>query len=186
MRLSEPRIPPLSDEDANDEQREILDVARQRGRDRVLNVQRTIARYPALARARAPFTAHIMGGSALPERERELLILRVGWLCQSEYEFGQHTRFGKSLGLSDEEIKRVTLGPDADGWDTFDATLLRAADELHGDAFISDATWAALAERYSQDQLMDVVFTVGQYNLVSMALNTFGVQFEEGVTGFPD
>ena len=75
-------------------------------------------------------------------------------------------------------------GRDAGGWDAFDATLLRAADELHADAFISDATWTALSERYTTEQLMDVVFAVGQYNLVSMALNTFGVQLDTGVKGF--
>ena len=184
MRLAHPRIPPLSEDDATPEQRALLDEARSRG-GRVLNVQRTIARYPKLAQARAAFSQHVMGGSALPPREREILILRTGWLCQSAYEFGQHTRFGKRAGLSDDEIHRITTGPDAPDWDPFDATLLRAADELHADAFIGDDTWAALAERYGENQLMDVVFTVGQYHLVSMALNSFGVQLEEDVTGFP-
>lgn len=92
--------------------------------------------------------------------------------------------YGKQAGLSDEEIARIKVGPDAEGWDAFDASLLRAVDELHADAFISDATWSALSERYTTQQLMDVVFTVGQYNLVSMALNTFGVQLDKGVKGF--
>ena len=91
MRLAHPRIPPLSEDDATPEQRALLDEARSRG-GRVLNVQRTIARYPKLAQARAAFSQHVMGGSALPPREREILILRTGWLCQSAYEFGQHTR----------------------------------------------------------------------------------------------
>ena len=122
--------------------------------------------------------------STLVPRERELLILRIGWLCQAEYEWGQHVVFGKGAGLTDEEIARIKEGPDAEGWDPFDAALLRAADELHADALISDATWASLGERYNTQQLMDVVFTVGQYNMVSMALNTFGVQLDKGVKGF--
>jgi alkylhydroperoxidase family enzyme len=122
--------------------------------------------------------------STLVPRERELLILRIGWLCQAEYEWGQHVRFGREAGLTNEEIARIKEGPDAPGWAPFDATLLRAADELHAEAFISDATWAALSERYHTQQLMDVVFTVGQYNMVSMALNTFGVQLDKGVKGF--
>ena len=180
MRLSEPRIDPVSDDQATDEQREVL-AAAAIGRS-PLNVQRTIATYPELARARQDFTTHIMRQSSLPPRDREILILRTGWNCQSEYEFAQHSRFGRSVGLSDEEIRRVVLGPGADGWDDFEATLLRAADELHNDAFITDDTWSALAERYSTKQLMDVVFTVGQYHIVSMALNSFGVQFEPETT----
>ncbi len=185
MRLSEPRIGPVLDQDATEEQREVL-AAASVGRS-PLNVQRTIAQYPELARARQSFTQHVMRDTSLPARERELLILRTGWNCQSEYEFGQHSRFGKSVGLSEDEIQRVTVGPDAEGWDDFDATLLRAADELHDEAFISDETWNALAERYSTKQLMDVVFAVGQYHIVSMALNSFGVQFEPETTErFPE
>lgn len=178
MRLSRPRIEPVSDEDATEEQREILAAA---GRS-PLNVQRTIAQHPELARSRQAFTNHVMRQTSLPAREREILILRTGWNCQSEYEFGQHSRFGRSVGLTDDEIRRITLGADADGWDEFDATLIRAADELHNDAFITDQTWNALAVRYSTQQLMDVVFAVGQYHIVSMALNSFGVQFEPTTT----
>ncbi len=181
MRLSQPRIPPVSDEHASDEQRQVLDAARA-GRREPLNVQRTIAQHPQLARSRQALTDHVMRKTSLPPRERELLILRTGWNCQSEYEFAQHSRFGRSVGLTDDEIRRVTLGPDADGWSPFDAVLLRAADELHHDAFISDNTWNALAEQYSNQQLMDVIFAVGQYHIVSMALNTFGVQFETTTT----
>jgi alkylhydroperoxidase family enzyme len=113
-------------------------------------------------------------------------MLRIGWRCRSAYEFGQHTLIGKRCGLTDEEIHRLTLPADAPGWDDFDRTLVRATDELHDDAFIGDATWQALTERYGTEQIIDLVFTVGQYTLVSMALNTFGVQLDEGVPGFPE
>ena len=80
---------------------------------------------------------------------------------------------------------RILLGAGAPGWNDWDATLLKAADELHLDALISSATWDALADRYDTRQLMEVVFTVGQYNMVAMYLNSLGVQFEEGWEGFP-
>ena len=127
----------------------------------------------------------LRGESTLPPREREILIVRIGWLCRAEFEFGWHTLYGKSSGLTDDEIKRIMEGPKATGWDPFDATLLLAVDELYYDAFITDATWNALAKRYSQQQLMDVVVTIGQYNLLSMFLNSLGVQLDKGVPGFP-
>ena len=68
---------------------------------------------------------------------------------------------GQNAGLTDEEIQRITRGPDAPGWSDFDATLLRAADELHRSRFISEATWNGLADRYTQDQLVEVVLIVG-------------------------
>ena len=125
----------------------------------------------------------MLGESSLPERERELVILRMGWNCRSGYEFGQHRRIGLQAGLSLEEVERVKAGPDHEAWTSHEAALLRATDELHADAFITDATWNALAERYDTKQMMDVVFAAGQYNLVSMALNTLGVQLEPGTPG---
>ena len=141
---------------------------------------RTIRSCP---RAWGQFSRHVLGNSSLPERERELIILRMGWNCRSGYEFGQHRRIGQAAGLTLEEVERTKQGPEADGWTDHERALLTAADELHGDAFLSDATWAALSEQYNTQQLMDVVFTAGQYNLVSMALNTLGVQLEPGTPG---
>jgi 4-carboxymuconolactone decarboxylase len=181
VRLKEPRIKPLAESERNTEQQALLN----RIKGRMINLYPTMANNPKLADKFLAFGGYLLGESTLPPREREILILRTGWLCQSEYEFGQHTLVGKRQGLTEEEIERITKGPRASGWDPFDATLLRAADELHADAFITDATWNALAKRYNQQQLMDVVATVGYYHLVSMSLNSFGVQLEQGVPGFP-
>lgn len=184
IRLKEPRIKPLTESEWNTEQKQILRPLKRGGR--VINVLATMANHPKLADRWLTFASYITRESTLPLREREILILRIGWLCQSEYEFGHHTRIGRLTGLTDEEILRITKGPKAPGWDTFDAALIQAADELHADSFITDATWNTLAQRYNQQQLMDVVATVGQYNLVSMFLNSFGVQLDKGVPGFPD
>ena len=183
MRLSKPRVSPVDPEALQGESREILDRSRLDGH--TPNIFATLIHHPKLMKRWQVFGNHVLNKSTLPPRHRELLILRIGWLCRSEYEFGQHVVIGKRVGLSDREIERITHGPDAKGWDAFDATLLRAADELHADAFLRDETWNQLAESYDTMQLMDVVFTVGQYNLVSMALNTLGVQQDEGLPGFP-
>lgn len=152
---------------------------------RVINIFTTLARHEKLLKRWLVFARHILGKSSLPAREREILILRIGWLCKSEYEWGQHVKIGKENGLSDNEIQGIMDGPDSNRWNKFDATLLRAVDELYCDSFISDPTWKTLTERYNIHQLLDLVFTVGQYNLVSMALNTIGVQLEEGTKVFP-
>ena len=185
MRLKKPRLTPVPESEWTQEVREALEPARGSiGLDKVPNVLATIARHPKLLKRWNVFGNHVLFKSTLSPREREILILRIGWLCQSGYEWGQHVRIGKKAGLSDTDIERIRKGPDASGWDPFEAHLVRAADELHQDAFISDSTWAALAARYDEQQMMDVIFTVGQYNLVSMALNSLGVQLDEGVEGF--
>ena len=182
MRLSEPRLAPLTVETAEGESKAQLERAEARGGP-VLNITRTLAHYPQLSSAWGRFARHVLWDSSLPPRERELVILRMGWNCQSGYEFGQHRRIGQEAGLSLAEVERVKAGPDHEAWTAHESALLRATDELHSDAFISDATWSALAETYDRQQLMDVVFAAGQYNLVSMALNTLGVQLEPGTPG---
>jgi 4-carboxymuconolactone decarboxylase len=175
MRLASPRIAPLSDAEWSEEQRELLT----RGNpQRVLNIFRTLARHVDMYRRWLPFGNHVLLKSTLPPRDREILILRIGHLCRSGYEFHQHTAIGKRAGLTDAEIEQIKTGPTAPQWSDFDRTLLRATDELHHDAFIGEPTWQALSARYNTQQLLDLVFTVGQYTMVSMALNTFGVQVE--------
>jgi len=184
MRLDKPRIEPLPEGEWDEELRPTLEPTRAIGRGKVPNVLATIARHPKLLKRWNTFGNHVLFKSTLPARDREILILRIGWLCRAGYEWGQHVIIGKRSGLNDDDIARIRGGAEAPGWSPFEAALVRAADELHADAFIADTTWRALAERYDTRQLMDVVFTVGQYNLVSMALNTFGVQLDEGVEGF--
>jgi len=184
LRLKEPRIYPIPESEWNEQQRQALTPLK-REDGHVINLYTTLVRYPELAQSWSAFGTHVMRDSALPPRDREILILRTGWLCRSEYEFGQHTLIGKRVGLSDGEILAVTQGLDSNAWSEFDAALIRAADELHHDAFITDDTWHVLAERYDEKQLIDVIMTVGQYHLVSMTLNSLGVHLDPGVPGFP-
>ena len=182
MRLSKPRIRPLPDAELNDEQKAIMETL---GRNRTFNIFRALIHHPVLFKNWLTFANYVLSKrSSLNAREREIAILRIGWLCQAEYEWAQHVVIGKAAGITDDEIERIAKGPDAPGWDAHDAAILRATDELHRDKIVSDATWKTLSERYNEQQLMDLVFAVGQYNLVSMALNTFGVQLDPGLKGF--
>lgn len=179
-----PRVPPVTDRDALDEEaRELLSRFEQDGQ--VRNIFATLIRHPKLLKRWTVFGNHVLFKSSLPAREREVLILRAGWLSRCEYEWSAHAIIGRASGLSDEEIDRIAEGPDADGWGPEDAALLRAADELVEDKRISDATWEALRERWDVPQLLDIVFTVGQYVTVSMALNTLGVPLDDDMEGFP-
>jgi 4-carboxymuconolactone decarboxylase len=183
MRLTSPRIAPMSDADMGPEQKEAL---KDFGDGPLLNIFRTLARAPkALTRFNAWGGYVLSRRNDLPAREREIVILRVGYLCKSGYEFTQHTCIGLQSGLSADEIERIKQGADA-GWSPADAALITAADELVSDHFITDATWAALGQHFSDKQRMDVVFTTGQYTQVSMMLNTFGVQLDAGQTLDPE
>ncbi|MET0384968.1 MAG: carboxymuconolactone decarboxylase family protein [Polyangiales bacterium] len=171
MRLTTPRIPPLPESSWSDEVRELLPKGL-----RPLNIFTTLVRHPALFKRWSLFGGYILSKSTLPARERELVILRTGHLCKSPYEFHQHTRIALDAGVTAEEITRLQQ-PDG-AWNERDAALVRATDELLSDHMITDATWQKLRESWDEKQLLDLLFTIGQYTLVSMVLNTLGVQIE--------
>jgi 4-carboxymuconolactone decarboxylase len=182
QRPTKPRIEPVSLDNVTEVQKGLLKGLERSGR--IWNVFATMVNHPDLARDWLTFATYILRDNSLPPRDREILILRIGWLCHSEYEWAQHVRIGKRAGLSEDDVRRISEGPAAAGLSDGDRLLLQATDELHDDACLSEPTWQALAKIYDQRQMMDLVFTVGQYNLVSMALNSFGVQLDEGLEGF--
>jgi alkylhydroperoxidase family enzyme len=179
---SQPRIPPLPPDEQDEQARELLGGVKVADAP-AANIFATFVRHPGLFRRWLPFGGKLLAGK-LPARDRELLILRTAVLCRAEYEWGQHRLIGMSSGISEAELDLVREGPGADGWDPFDAALLTAADELHSDARISDATWETLAARYDERQLIEVPMVVGHYHLVAFTLNSLGVQLEPGVAGF--
>lgn len=139
-----------------------------------------MVQHPAATKAFLTFNAHVATCS-LSRRIREILILRLSWLRRAEYEYIQHVVLGQRAGITDEELERLQIGPDAAGWDPEDADLVRAVDELHADARISDATWARLSARFSSTELIDLVFVVGCYDVLAMVFKTFNVPLEPGV-----
>jgi len=183
VRRATPRLTPLADAACSPAQRELLTKAH--GHLASVNVLDTVIRHPDLLRRWMPFFTHVLHKSSLSARDREILILRTGRLCGAEYEWAQHVPFAERAGLSAEEIRGIAVGATAAVWShAHDRTLTRAADQLHCDTMLDDTTWAALAERYDQRQIMDAVFTVGQYRLVSAALNTLCVQLDAYLTPY--
>ena len=150
---------------------------------RIFNIFKVLAHHPKLVKRWTPFAGHILSKQTLAFRERELLILRIGWLNQAEYEFAQHELIAKRGGLTDADIARLKEGPKAAGWSEHEAALLQVADDLFDSSVVSDQTWEAMSKHYSTEQLMDAVFTVGQYNMVSWALNSFGVPLDDFLPG---
>ena len=128
MRLNEPRIKALTEEEWDDDAKALLKPFIDRGW--VLNIFRTLANHPDLARRWMVFANHILGKSTLAIRERELVILRIGYLCQSGYEWGQHVKIGLDCGLTQEEIDRIPRGASADGWNDLDRASLDATGDL--------------------------------------------------------
>ena len=134
--------------------------------------------HPRVAGPWLTFNNTLLGKPTIEPRQRELLIVRIAWHARAEYEYLQHVRLAKQFGVTDAEIEAVTVGPEAGTWSPVEADLLRAADELYGDAQISSATWTRLSEHFDTQQLMEIAFVVGTYLCLAFVLNSAGVQLD--------
>jgi 4-carboxymuconolactone decarboxylase len=178
------RVDPLPESEWDESIRQLL-TSRNPDPAAVMNIFSTFARHPDLLAKWLPFGGKLLFTGTLPPRDRELLIMRTARNCRCDYEWGHHIPIALSAGLTQEELARISRGPDAPGWGEFDITLLHAADELHQEAVISDDTWAVLVRHYDEPQLIEMTMLVGQYHLVAFTLNSLRVQREAGVAGLP-
>lgn len=156
-----------------------LDEIKQRLGTPLLNIHSTMAHHPALVEAWMPYRYHIVRDSSLKPRHRELLVLRTAVNCAAGYEWEHHIVRGREAGLSDQEIERVKDGSDADGWHPAEAALLAAADECKRDAKLGDDTYRTLAGHFDDQQILDIISTVGVYLTIAVMVNTFDTPMED-------
>lgn len=200
-RPADPRLEPLPLERWGDEERAALEqgypaaadafLSGTREAPRVPNVLGVLMHHPELAQRFLLFNRVLLEAPTLGHRLRELLVLRVAWRTRARYEWVQHVRLAKQVGITPEEIEATTrpLGGDGSGsvaWKPVEADLLAAADQLLERHCIQDATWSRLAEHLDRRQLVEVVFVVGAYTCLSMAFNSFDVQLDPGLEPDPE
>lgn len=135
---------------------------------------RTVLKHPDIFRCQMEMGAAIFKGR-IPPRERELAVLRCGWLCRAPFEWGEHVDIGKRYGLSDEEVERVTQGSSAPGWTEHEAAILRGVEELIADQALSDATWNVLAKSWDEAQMIEFPMMVGQYVATAFLQNSLRI-----------
>ena len=151
-----------------------------------LNIFGVLGNHPDMLKRWLVFATHVLSKNTLTARDRELLILRTGWNCRSRYEWGQHVEIALRCDITAAEIKAVKKGALVSTWSPIDKLLLTAADELHNEYAISDATWRNLGKHYSNEQILDLIATVGNYHLVAMFLNSTKVPIDAGIPDDPD
>jgi alkylhydroperoxidase family enzyme len=178
-----PRIPPIPPAEWGDAEREayaVMDSEATKALGAASNMTMVLANHPKLSKAFYTFGRHLLLDSTLPPRPRELITLRIALRTKSEYEWYHHVRFGKQIGITDEEIEAVRQGADATIWSDEDRAVLRLADELLDTSKVEDATWRELNRFLDRHQLMDLVFTIGHYRMLAGAISAFGVEIEPG------
>ncbi|OMC38776.1 carboxymuconolactone decarboxylase [Mycobacterium sp. GA-1841] len=185
------RIEPLAPKDFPPEMRDALAALRPPNprhqpmpttdRPKALNVLGAMAHHPALAQAYFTFNGHLLSGTTLSERHRELLVMRVAALRKCGYEWAQHLFVARDAGLTDEEIGRIAYGPEAPFWDKLEAGMLWAVDELVHDGSISDQTWQTLTSELDTKQVLDLIFTVSGYDALARMLNSLQLPLDRDI-----
>lgn len=177
MISNEPRIKPLADDQFPAEHRAIAlrYFSEERSRN---NLIRTFARAPEVLEAFLSWALNIMTKTTLPDREREIVTVRVAHLIKSTYELAQHVSMSRDAGVTKDEFDRLERGVEGGGWSAADAALIRACDDLAVDFRVSDGVWQSLLDNFSERQAMDVIMIAAQYFQLGMMLNSFGVQVE--------
>lgn len=181
----QPRIPPRPVDEWTDEVDEAFSPMLKGARPKA-GILGIYAHHPAFIRGWLPFSEHLRS-STLPDRVREMVIIRTAWLGFGENEWAQHVRMSTKAGqLTEAEIDGLSQGPDAAVWNDADAAIVRAVDEMCTDKNVSDATWSELEKQFSTEQLIDFAFTVGTYDMHCTVFNTLGLELDRGMKGFPE
>jgi alkylhydroperoxidase family enzyme len=180
--VSEPRIPIPSADELRADVAELLPLIAPPGREPARTMA-VLARQPDFLAPFLGWAAALALQGTLPKRDHELLALRAAWNCRSEFEWGEHAEYARQAGLTDAEIRAVA--GDGSGFAGHEAALLRAADELHAGSDVSDQTWSTLAGHYDDPQLVEVLFVVGQYTMLSFVANAAQVGRPAGLDPLP-
>ena len=180
------RIPPLPREEWTDEAREVFSYWGEPGaweNGSKVEKEMVMAQHPKLALAYNGFGKQLLLDSAIPERPRELLVLRTAWRLKAGYPWHFHVGYALNAGMTLEEVAAVKDGPDSPVWEgkDEDVAIMRAVDELLDTATISDETWDALARFFDKHQLMELVFNVGSYTMLTWTINAFGIGFGDDI-----
>jgi alkylhydroperoxidase family enzyme len=181
------RIAPLAPEQFTKEEQDIAASLQAFFGTKEQGIPKTFAtmfKHPGLYKGQMQLGLELNKHGKLPPREREMVILRTAWLARSPFEWGEHVAYGKRLGLSSDEIERITQGSSAPGWNEHDRAVLRGVEELIGDYALSDATWATLAKTWDEPQLMELPGLVGSYTLTAMIYNSLRFGLLKGNEGF--
>lgn len=174
VRLTSPRTPPLPESQWTDQHRAL--VAEYSPDGRVGNGLATLLHVPELVEAIGPFVRFLSQESSLEPRHRSLLLLRTAWVTQNQYLWARFAAVAREAGMTGDELRQIASGPVADGWNDFEAALLRLVDELYRNSSVTDATWTDLGIRYNLTQMVEAVMNVNEFTLLSMIFNAMGVQ----------
>ena len=151
----------------------------------VLNVFRTLLHHPKLAKAVNDLLLMLLAGDQLDARFRELVIMRIGWATNCDYEWTQHWKIALRFGLSEEEVLAVKDWQIATCLTDEDRAILAATDDTLTQGLITVASWENCAQFLNDAQMLELNVAIGAWRLISQLARSAGIELEEGVSSWP-
>src|SRR5258707_14209027 len=176
------RVPMVSLERAR-ELGEAMDMPARRTQSEAF---RTVANSPGADRFACSQLMQLLENNKFDTRLRELMIMRIGWVTGSAYEWTQHWRVATTAGIPPEDILAVRDWRNSDRLSPADKAILAATDECLGGKSISDTTWAEVA-KYVTDpgQQVELVIAMGNWMSFSLLFRNLRIPLAEGVAVWP-
>ncbi len=153
---------------------------RMAARGPILNIYRVFLANPAIQlNAQAVWAA-----SGLSDRAREIVILRCAHQKQSTYEWHQHVRIARSVGLSDQDIDAIRAWPKSDRFSADERALLAYFYALAAEGNAGDQVFGAMAASRSPGEVVGVTFLVTLYFQLAAIMATLQLETEAPFVGW--
>jgi alkylhydroperoxidase family enzyme len=173
------RLPYINREELPEEYREIYDhISQARGGIPVGNIFRTLANAPNLFRRFNGLANDLRNGTQLDPKLRELALMTIGRLTDSEYEFVQHWNISLRAGVRREQLEHLAEFESSPLFNEQERAAMRYAAEATQNIKVSDATFNALRGFLDNRRIMELVMNVAFYNCVVRILVPLGVELE--------
>ncbi len=173
-----PRMPPVSQENMTEDMQAFLQkwtggIFRRADSNPVLL---TFAHHPQLADLFSQFNIHLLSSSTLPVKQRQIAIMRLAWITKATYMWSSHLSTSVRAGLQPDMFGPIKVGAEDPYFTEFERVVIRATEELVDDRKVGDDNWRALMQEWSNQQMLDFLFTVGAYVAIAGVMRSTGVQ----------
>ena len=176
------RVPMVSLERA----RELGDAMGMAARRTQSEAFRVLANNPGVARVAYSQLIQLLENNRFDTRLRELMIMRIGWVTGSAFEWTNHWRVATTAGIPAEDILAVRDWRNSERLTAPDKAILAATDECLAGKSISDTAWAEVAKHVTEPgQQVEFVISMGNWMMFSLLFRNLRIPLAEGVMVWP-
>ena len=172
---------PLLEKDQADPIMQDLYERTEKGGFPVLNLFKAVAHSPKMGRDFLRLGTAILTKGDLSPILRELAILRIGHVNKAHYEFTQHVRIGRKIGLTNEQIQAVKDWKNSSILNDEEKAVLAYTDDVNLHIKASDEAFHKIVNLFGHRIAVELTLTIAYYGAVSRILESLAIELEPGV-----